>query len=105
MADVKQFFNEDLPSKLASNPDLVTSINAIYQFDLGDGGQWVVDLTQEGGKVESGEAESPACKVTISEPDFAKLLDKPSSAMVLFTMGKLKVTNISLGMQLQKLLS
>ncbi len=42
---------------------------------------------------------------TAAGSDFSKLLDNPGQAMFLFTMGKLKVSNISLGMQLQKLLS
>lgn len=105
MADVRAFFESDLPEKLKANPSLVTDINAVYQFNLGDGGDWVVDLTTEGGEVREGTVDDAACTVTAKGPDFGKLLDKPSSAMMMFTMGKLKVSNISLGMQLQKLLS
>ncbi len=104
MADVRGFFESYLPKKIAKNPSLVTDINAVYQFNLGDSGEWVVDLTKEGGEVSEGTASDPGCTVTISGDDFAKLLDKPTSAMMMFTMGKLKVSNMSLGLQLQKLL-
>jgi hypothetical protein len=104
MADVKQFFSEFLPQKLSANPDLATAINSVYQFNLGDGGNWTVDLTKDGGAVSEGTHDAPGCVVTAAGADFGKLLDNPGQAMFLFTMGKLKVSNISLGMQLQKLL-
>ena len=105
MADVRAFFSSYLPNKLQNNPGLVKSINAVYQFNLGDAGSWIVDLTKENGEVVEGTSTSPGCVVTASAADFGKLLDSPASAMMLFTMGKLKVSNISLGMALQKLLA
>ena len=105
MADIQQFFSDTLPKKLNDHPDLASSINAVYQFNLGDGGSWIVDLTQPGGAVSAGTHDAPGCTVSASGADFGKLLDNPGQAMFLFTMGRLKVSNISLGMQLQKLLS
>lgn len=104
MADVAAFFEQYLPEKIANNPSLVTDIASVYQFNLGDAGQWIVDLTTEGGAVSAGEHADPGCVVTAAGADFGKLLDNPASAMMLFTMGKLKVSNISLGMKLQQLL-
>lgn len=104
MADVRAFFESYLPSKLEKNPGIAADINSIYQFDLGDAGNWIVDLTADGGTITEGTADDPGCVVTASEKDFSKLLDNPTSAMMLFTMGKLKVSNLSLGMALQKLL-
>jgi putative sterol carrier protein len=103
MADVRAFFAEYLPNKLKERPEIAKGINAVYQFNLGDAGQWIVDLT-EGGAITEGEHAEPGCVVTAAGADFGKLLDNPSSAMMMFTMGKLKVSNISLGMSLQKLL-
>lgn len=103
MADVRAFFQDYLPSKIEKNPSLAEDVNAVYQFNLGEAGNWTVDL-KGGGKVSEGTADAPDCVVTASGADFGKLLDSPASAMMLFTMGKLKVSNISLGMQLQKLL-
>jgi putative sterol carrier protein len=104
MADVRGFFTDYLPKKLADNPSIASEINAVYQFDLGDAGNWTVDLTKDGGEITEGTSEDAGCVVTAKGDDFGKLLDNPSSAMMLFTMGKLKVSNISLGMALNKLL-
>ena len=103
MADINGFFTQYLPKKLAAKPEIATNINAIFQFNLGTAGNWTVDLTQDGGKVTEGTAASAGCVVTCSGDDFSKLLDSPASAMTMFMTGKLKVSNMSLGMQLQKL--
>ena len=105
MADVQEFFETWLPEKLKANPSLASDINAIYVFDMGDGGAWTVDLTAPGGEVRKGAHPSPGCTVTVSKEDFEKLLESPSSAMMMFMSGKLKVSNVGLGMSLQKLLA
>jgi hypothetical protein len=104
MGDTNDFFSNWLPEKLKGNPDLVKSINAIYVFDITDAGQWTVDLTGAG-TIAPGSHASPGCVVTAAKPDFENMLDNPSSAMMLFMSGKLKVTNVGLGINLQKLLS
>lgn len=104
MADVQEFFESYLPNKLSEAPDIAESINAVYQFDLGDAGNWTVDLTQPGGAISPGTHDAPGCVVSAKGEHFSKLLDNPNSAMMMFTMGQLKVSNLSLGMQLQKLL-
>jgi putative sterol carrier protein len=104
MADTNDFFKNWLPNKLATNPDLVKSINAVYQFDIDGAGQWTVDLKGPG-TVTEGPHPSPDCVVTAGKGDFEAMLDNPTSAMMLFMSGKLKVTNVALGISLQKLLS
>lgn len=104
MADVSDYFNNELPAKLAANPDLSTEVNAVYQFDIGDN-IWTVDLREGENKVITGAANNADCVVTCAESDFAGLLDKPASGMMLFTMGKLKVSNVGLALSLQKILS
>lgn len=104
MADTNDFFTNWLPNKLATNPDLVKSINAVYQFDIEGAGQWSVDLTGDG-TITQGAHANPGCVVTASKADFEQMLENPSSAMMLFMSGKLKVTNVGLGISLQKLLS
>ena len=103
MEIVSKFFTEFLPKKLENDPSLAESIDAVYQFNLGEAGNWIVDLTSGGG-VTAGDHEDPGCVVTAEGADFAKLLENPGQAMMLFTMGKLKVSNMSLGMALSKLL-
>ncbi len=105
MADLNDFFDNYLPNKLAQNPDLAKEINAIYVFDIDGFGQRTVDLTDGSGTVSEGAHDNPGCTVSASAEDFAKLIDNPSSGMMLFTMGKLKVSNVALALSLQKLLS
>lgn len=104
MADLNDFFGNYLPNKLAKNPGLAKEINAIYVFDIDGFGKKTVDLTGEG-KVSDGAADNAGCTVSASANDFGTLLDNPSQGMMLFTMGKLKVTNIGLALSLQKILS
>ena len=105
MADIKGFFNQYLPKKLSENPTLAGDINAIYVFDIDGAGAWTVDLTSGEGEVREGGCETAGCTVSAKQKDFETLLDKPASGMMLFTMGKIKVTNVGLALSLQKLLS
>jgi len=105
MADLQDFFGNYLPNKLANNPDLATEVNAIYVFDIDGFGQYTVDLTDGSGTVSEGAHDEPGCTVSAAANDFGNLLDNPSQGMMLFTMGKLKVTNIGLALSLQKILS
>jgi hypothetical protein len=103
MADVADFFQTYLPNKLANNPNLAKEINAVYVFDIDGAGTWTVDLTKP--EITATRHENPGCVVTAKKADFEQLLDNPSSGMMLFTLGKLKVTNVGLALSLQKLLS
>ncbi|MCA9566910.1 MAG: SCP2 sterol-binding domain-containing protein [Myxococcales bacterium] len=105
MADIADFFSNELPQKLKDNPDLASDINASYVFDIDGAGQWTVDLTTPPGSVAEGGIEEPGCTVTANAADFGTLLDNPAQGMMLFTMGKLKVSNVGLALSLQKILS
>lgn len=104
MSDVAAFFNDTMPTKLQENPDLAPEINAVYQFDIEGAGTWTVDLTDAPGSVSEGPHEDPGCIVTCAEEDFASLLENPANGMMLFTMGKLKVSNVGLALSLQKII-
>ncbi len=99
MADIEGFFNQYLPKKLAENPTLAGDINAIYVFDIDGEGAWTVDLTSGEGEVRQGGCDTAGCTVSAKKKDFETLLDKPASGMMLFTMGKLKVTNVDVDRQ------
>jgi hypothetical protein len=105
MADALDFFNNYLPKKLIENPDLAKDIAAIYVFEIDGAGSWTVDLTTGDGEVREGGHEEAGCTVTAAKGDFETLLENPAQGMMLFTMGKLKVTNVGLALSLQKLLS
>ncbi len=104
MADTHEFFQTTLPERIANNPALSTEINAIYVFDIDGAGQWTVDLTSAGGGVSEGTVPDPGCTVNAAKADFEALLDNPAQATMLFMSSKLKVSDIPLGMKLQKLL-
>jgi putative sterol carrier protein len=105
MADTKQFFSEFLPARIAKDPALAQSVNAVYQFDIANAGTWTLDLTPAGNKVTEGAAENPGCVLKTDKETWEKILDNPSLAIQMAMMGKLKVSNIGLATQLQKILS
>ena len=104
MSKTVGFFSEYLPNKLEKNPDLASSVNQIYQFDIGGAGTWTVDLTSGTGAVSEGAHDDAGCTITCAEADFEGLLDNPQSAMMLMTTGKLKISNLMAAMSLQKIL-
>jgi putative sterol carrier protein len=105
MADTKQFFSESLPARIAKDPALAQSVNAVFQFDIAGAGTWTLDLTPGVNKVVEGPAENPGCVLKADKDTWEKILDNPSLAIQMAMMGKLKVTNIGLATQLQKILS
>ena len=109
MADqnAAQIFNEDFPAKLEKNADSVTSVDAVYQFDIdGDhGGTWVVDLTKDTDFVSEGSADDPDCVVAMKESDFVDMWNGKLPGPQAFMMGKLKIKgDMGLAMKLQKFL-
>ena len=104
MADTAEFFANQLPETLADNPGLVTEIANTYLFKIDGAGDWTVDLTGSG-EIREGALDDPGCIVEAAKADFEAMLDNPSQAMMLFMSGKLKVSDVQLGLQLQKLLA
>lgn len=105
MADTREFFEKYMVEKLTTNPGLVTSVKAVFEFNITDAGTWTVDLLNAPGSVTEGAKENPGCAITVAKADWEKLLDNPSLGMQLFMTGKLKASNIALAMQLQKILA
>ena len=105
MADTKQFFSEFLPARIAKDPALAQSVNAVYQFDIAGAGTWTLDLTPAVNQVTEGAAANPGCVLKADKETWEKILDNPSLAIQMAMMGKLKVSNIGLATQLQKILS
>ncbi len=105
MAETHEFFHDYMPKKLTDNPGLITSVKAVFQFNITDAGTWTVDLKNPPGAVTEGEAAAADCVITVAKADWEKLLDTPSLGMQLFMTGKLKASNIALAMQLQKILA
>jgi putative sterol carrier protein len=103
----KAVFENHIPSRLAAKPDVVTSINNSYQFDLAGegGGKWVVDLTQPGGKVYAGEKTDAGVTVSMTAADFVSLVEGKLNGQMAFLQGKLKIKgDMSLALKLQQVL-
>ena len=107
--DIKQLFNEILPTALAKNAEDAKTLAAKYQMNItGDGGgEWFIDVSSTGPSCKPGKGEGADCTITITDEDFQKLVENPQqNGMQLFFAGKLKVTgNQMLAMKLQKLFS
>ena len=102
--DVKALFNEELPKRLAANPADAKAIGAKYQMNITGEGEWNIDVSDSGPKIEAGSGPAD-CTITIAAEDFQKLLENPqANGMQLFFQGKLKVAgNQMLATKLQKL--
>lgn len=105
--DIQNLFNEQLPQAVQKNAAAAQEIGAKYQMNVtGDGGgEWYLDLTASGPKVEKGNPGGADCTITVTAEDFQKLHENPqANGMQLFFAGKLKVAgNQMLAMKLQKL--
>lgn len=104
--NAKEVFETYLPSRLKEKTDLVEMINASYKFQITgeEGGTWVVDLTQPGGVVSSGDGEA-SCTITMTASDFVDMMNGKLNGQMAFMTGKLKVAgDMGLAMKLQTLL-
>lgn len=105
--DTQKLFNEQLPAGIEKNPDTAKAIGAKFQINItGDGGgEWFIDASDSGPKVESGSPGGADVTIEMAQEDFQKLLENPqANGMQLFFAGKLKVQgNQMLAMKLQKL--
>ena len=93
--DIRKMFNEQLPAAMARNEDAAKAIGVSYQLDVtGEGGgQWFVDCTATGPRIEAGNPGGADCTVVLSVPDFQLLMEAPqANGMKLFFAGKLKIT-------------
>ncbi len=104
---VKDVFERHIPAKLQAKPDVVSKINAVYQFNITGpgGGTWTVDCTQPGGKVHAGNAASPRCTVAAVDHDFLNIVNGKLNAQMAFMSGKLKIQgDMGLALKLQQIL-
>jgi len=92
--DIPKLFETDLAGAMAAKPDAVQRIGAKFQFNItGDGGgQWFVDASSSGPKVEAGNPGGADCTIAMSAQDFESLWQNPSSGMNLFFSGRLSIS-------------
>ncbi len=100
-------FGEKIPAQISNNPDVATSINAAYVFDVsGDGGGiWTVDLRKSEGWVTEGTIDDPGCTIKVAAEDFLGLVTGAIPGPQLFMMGKLQIEgDMGLAMKLGQVL-
>jgi len=106
-ASVRDVFERHMPEKLRAKPDVVSKINAVYQFNISgpDGGQWAVDCTQPGGLVTAGAVDGARCTVTAKDDDFLNIVNGKMNPQMAFMSGKLKIQgDMGMAMKLQQIL-
>lgn len=107
VTNVKDVFERHIPAKFQAKPDVITKINAVYQFNISGpgGGAWSVDCTAPGGRIEPGVAATPKCTVTATDQDFLNIVNGKLNPQMAFMSGKLKIQgDIGLAMKLQQIL-
>ncbi|AGP35690.1 MULTISPECIES: SCP2 sterol-binding domain-containing protein [Sorangium] len=105
--DIQRLFNEELPAALAKHSDAAKQIGGKYQINVtGEGGgEWLIDLSDTGPKLASGNPGGADVTISLTSEDFQKLYENPqANSMQLYFAGKLKVAgNQMLAMKLPKL--
>lgn len=99
----KEYFEVKVPSNLKEKGDKITSINAVYEFQIGGpgGGTWTLDLTAPGGAVSTGSSGKATCTVIMEDENFVKLVTGQLNPQMAFMTGKLKVQgNMGLALKL-----
>lgn len=107
-SNVKDVFERTIPARFQSKPDVVSKINAVYQFNISGpgGGSWSVDCTAPGGKVSAGTASDAKCTVAATDQDFLSIVNGKLNAQMAFMSGKLKIQgDMGLAMKLQQILT
>ncbi|MGC3999600.1 MAG: SCP2 sterol-binding domain-containing protein [Anaeromyxobacter sp.] len=105
---VKEVFENHIPHKFQAKPDVVTKINAVYQFNISGpgGGAWTVDCTAPGGKVTEGAVTAAKCTVAATDADFLAIVNGKLNPQMAFMSGKLKIQgDMGLAMKLQQILT
>ena len=105
---IKDVFERHIPERLQNKPDVVSKINAIYQFNISGpgGGQWSVDCTRPGGAIASGQDTAAKCTVNATDADFLNIVNGKLNPQMAFMSGKLKIQgDMGLAMKLQQILT
>jgi putative sterol carrier protein len=107
VASVKELFESRMPDRLRQKPDVISKINAVYQFNISGpgGGAWAVDCTKPGGEVTQGQSAAAKCTVNCSDADFLAIVNGRLNPQMAFMSGKLKIQgDMGLALKLQQIL-
>jgi putative sterol carrier protein len=107
-ANVKEVFEKHMPQRFKDKPDVVSKINAVYQFNISgpDGGAWSVDCTKPGGQIATGQTDAAKCTVACTDADFLNIVNGKLNPQMAFMSGKLRIQgDMGLAMKLQQILT
>lgn len=106
----KSVITEKIANKLKEHPELLKSVNNIFEFNIGgdNGGVWTLDVTEASGGVIT-EGTSDAEKkivITVSDSDFMNIISGKLKTEMAYMSGKLKVKgNPTVALKLKSLLT
>ncbi len=91
--DITKLFDTDFPAWLAANADAARRVGARYQFNItGEGGgQWYLDLSSTGPKIERATGTRADCTISLSAADFTALWNNLYIGEQFYYSGKLSV--------------
>lgn len=102
----KSIFEQHIPGRLSSKPDLAGKLACIYKFTITgeEGGNWIVDCKTNTGKVYAGDDQAD-CTITMTSADFVAMVAGKLNPQMAFMTGKVKVAgNMGLALKLGDLL-
>jgi len=94
--------------QIKSGAASLDGFNALYQFNLSgeEGGNWVIELTDESRDVREGEDENAQCVINMSCTDFMAMIGGSLNPQMAFMTGKLRVKgDMGLALKLQSILN
>lgn len=79
------------------NPEALGDKETVFHFNIsGDGGgEFTVDLKNGTATVTEGMVGEAKCVISTSSDTFVGIMEKTQNAMMAFTFGKIKVTNVA----------
>lgn len=89
MSNITETIMADWAAKVEAYPDKVKTINAIYRFDVKEGGSWVLNCKDKPGVTKS-DAEAE-CIIKLSESTLAGINDKSINPQVAYMLGDVEI--------------
>lgn len=106
----KSVITENIANKLKAHPELLKTVNAIFEFNItgATGGVWTLDVTEESGGVIADGASDAEKKIviTVADADFMNIIAGKLKTEMAYMSGKLKVKgNPTVAIKLKSLLT